>query len=94
MDPALVARDPTGDIKQAEVEVAPSGKQAALQEALGRPRCGYINRQSLEVQAVDPKFAPAVPFVTGLTGVVGAAETLWANGKHKSAPTQTRPPYI
>jgi len=81
LDPKLIAEEPTGDITQAEIEAAPVGKRAALQKALGRPRCGYINRQSLEMEALDPSFAPAVPFVTALTGVVGAAETLkWLMG--------------
>lgn len=62
-------------------EMAPVDKQAELQKALGRPRCGYINRQSLELEASDPNFAPAVPFVTALTGVVAAAETMkWLMG--------------
>ncbi len=81
LDPKLIAKEPTGDITQAEIEAAPADKRAALQKSLGRPRCGYINRQSLEMEALDPNFAPAVPFVTALTGVVGAAETLkWLMG--------------
>ena len=81
LDPTLIAKEPTGEITQAEIEVAPANKQAELQKALGRPRCGYINRQSLEMEGLDPHFAPAVPFVTALTGVVAAAETMkWLMG--------------
>src|SRR5260370_35582026 len=64
-----------------EMEAAREDKRAALKKSLGRLRCGYINRQTLEMEALDPNFAPAVPFVTALTGVVGAAETLkWLMG--------------
>jgi len=81
LDPTLIAKEPTGEITQAEIEAAPADKQAELQRALGKPRCGYINRQSLEMETSDPNFAPAVPFVTALTGVAGAAETLkWLMG--------------
>jgi hypothetical protein len=40
------------------------------------PRCGYINRRTLELEGDDSDFAPAVPFVTAFSGVVGAAETM------------------
>jgi hypothetical protein len=65
----------------AEIKAAPAAKQAELMTALGKPRCGHINRQSLELEDQDPNFAPAVPFVTSFSGVVGAAETMkWLMG--------------
>src|SRR5260370_11372111 len=81
LDPKLIAEEPTGDITQTEIEAAPEDNRAALQKSLGRPRCGYINRQTLEMETLDPHVAPALPFVTAMTGVVGAAETLkWLMG--------------
>lgn len=81
LDPALIANDPTGEITQFEIESAPPCKRAELQAALGKPRCGHINHQSLELEGQDADFAPAVPFVTAFSGVVGAAETMkWLMG--------------
>lgn len=81
LSPALIAKEPTGEITQAEIEAAPVDKQPELRTALGKPRCGHINRQSLQMEGYDVDFAPAVPFVTGFSGVVGAAETVkWLMG--------------
>lgn len=81
LDPAIIASDPTGAITQAEVDAAPADKKAELQKAVGKPRCGHINRQSLEMEGYDPDFAPAVPFVTAFSGIRGAAETMkWLMG--------------
>lgn len=81
LDPAVIAKEPTGEITQAEIEAAPVHKQAELRTALGKPRCGHINRQSLQLEGYDEDFAPAVPFVTGFSGVVGAGETMkWLMG--------------
>ncbi len=82
LDPVLIAGNPTGAITQAEVDAAPADKKAELQKAIGKPRCGHINRQSLEMEGYDPHFAPAVPFVTASSGVKGAAETMkWLMGR-------------
>jgi len=81
LDPRLIAKEPTGEITQTEIDEAPVDKQAELRSALGKPRCGHINRLSLQMEGHDPDFAPAVPFVTGFSGVVGAAETIkWLMG--------------
>jgi len=81
LDPAIIASDPTGAINQAEVDAAPADKKAELQKAVGKPRCGHINRQSLEMEGYDPDFAPTVPFVTAFSGIRGAAETMkWLMG--------------
>jgi hypothetical protein len=82
LDPTLIVKEPTGEITQAEIEAAPVDKQPELRTALGKPRCGHINRQSLQMEGYDADFAPAVPFVTGFSGVVGAAETMnWLMGR-------------
>jgi len=81
LEPLLIANNPTGAITQAEVDAAPADKKAELQKAIGKPRCGHINRQSLEMEGYDPHFAPAVPFVTASSGIKGAAETIkWLMG--------------
>ncbi len=77
----LIADDPTGKITQGEIDAAPSNMKAELQVALGKPRCGYINRRSLEFEGYERDFAPAVPFATAFSGIVGAAETMkWLMG--------------
>ncbi len=81
LDPALIAKEPTGEITLAEIEAAPADRQHELRAALGKPRCGHINQQSLQMEGYDPDFAPAVPFVTAFSGVAGAAETVkWLMG--------------
>jgi hypothetical protein len=72
----LIAHEPTGDITQAEVDAAPESKKAALRNSIGKPRCGHINWHTLELEENDPDFAPAVPFVSAFSGLVGAAETV------------------
>ena len=82
MSAGMIANDPTGGITQAEIDAAPQNKKSKLQGALGKPRCGYINHTSLELEDYDPDFAPAVPFVTAFSGVAGAAETVkWLMGQ-------------
>jgi hypothetical protein len=76
LDPSIIASQPTGRITQGDIDAAPLDKKAELQMALGTPRCGHINHQSLEMEGYDHDFAPAVPFVTAFSGVVGAAETV------------------
>ena len=81
LTPTLIASEPTGAITQAEVDGAPADKKAELRAALGKPRCGHINRHSLEMEGYDPNFTPAVPFMTAFSGTVGAAETVkWLLG--------------
>ena len=82
LDPAVIASNPTGTITQAEVDAAPDDKKVELQKAIGKPRCGHINRQSLEMEGYDQHFAPAAPFVTASSGIRGAAETMkWLMGR-------------
>lgn len=72
----LIANDPTGAITESEIESAPLEKRTQLRAGLGSPRCGFINRSSLELEESNPNFQPAVPFVTAFSGIVGAAETM------------------
>jgi len=82
LDPRLIASDPIGAITQAEIDAAGDDHRASLQTALGKPRCGYINHRTLELESHDPDFAPAVPFVTSFSGIAGAAETMkWLMGE-------------
>lgn len=81
LDATFIANDPTGEITQAEIDAAPESLKAKLRGALGKPRCGYINHQSVELEGFETDFAPAVPFVTAFSGIVGAAETMkWLMG--------------
>lgn len=81
LDATIIADDPTGEITQTEIDAAPENFKTELQSALGKPRCGHINRQSLELDGYKADFAPAVPFVTAFSGIVGAAETMkWLMG--------------
>ena len=85
LDATLIASDPTGEITQAEIDPAPDSLKVELQAVLGKPRCGHINRHSLELEGYDADFAPAVPFVTAFSGIVGAAETMkWLMGHRHS----------
>jgi len=69
---------PTAPINEEDVASAPSEtrKQLELARQRGQLLCGHIMRQNLTLEGNDPDFAPAVPFVTSFTGVVGAAETM------------------
>jgi hypothetical protein len=81
LNPKLIATDPTGRITQAEINAAAGERKAQLRGALGKPRCGFINQRTLDREGDDPDFAPAVPFVTSFSGLVGAAETMkWLMG--------------
>ncbi len=76
-----ILNEPTMPITQEDVEMARPQNRADLERARGRLICGHVTRQNLEMEEVDPDFAPAVPFVTSWSGVVGAAETLkWLMG--------------
>ena len=69
---------PTTTITEADVAQAPEEKRAELEEARrrGQPVCGRVTQQQLLFERHDPTFAPAVPFVTGLSGAIGGAATM------------------
>ena len=74
--PDALIKDPVGPISQIDVDLATAEKKEELRAALGKPRCGFANLRSLNFEFSREDFAPAVPFVTTFTGVIGAGETL------------------
>jgi len=70
--------DPTGPITESDVEAAPAELRAELEQARcgGQPICGRITERSLHGETASEDFAPAAPFVTALTGIKAAAETI------------------
>src|SRR6266576_2179565 len=75
-------------ITESDVAEAPEDKRETLEEARkqGRLICGRVTDQNLRFEGRDPNFAPAVPFVTCFSGVVGAAATMkWLMGYHDDA---------
>lgn len=69
---------PTDPISEEDVASAPAEMREELELARQRGEliCGRIVRHNLSDEADSPDFAPAVPFVTAFSGVVGAAETI------------------
>lgn len=79
--------EPTTRITQEDIEMSRPESRAELERVQGQLICGHVTRQNLEMEGVDGDFAPAVPFATAWSGVVGAAETLkWLMGyRHNSS---------
>ena len=73
-----VRHDSTSPITEADVRGAPVQKRAALERARRRGElvCGRINKHNLRSDSHRADFAPAAPFVSCLSGVIGAAETV------------------
>ncbi len=71
-----IRKDPTSEITQTDIDAADPSLRSGLEKSLGGPICGRITEQNLMMEGYDPDFAPAVPFVTAFSGVVGAAETM------------------
>ncbi len=73
-----IVNAPTAQIDEEDVASAPKEmrEQLELARQRGQLLCGHIMRQNLTLEGNDTDFAPAVPFVTSFTGVVGAAETM------------------
>jgi hypothetical protein len=71
-------RDPESPITEADVAAAPAGKRPTLEadRRQGQLVCGRITDHNLHGEEYAPDFAPAAPFVTAFSGVVGAAETM------------------
>jgi hypothetical protein len=76
--PERILEGPTSSITESDVAAAPEDKRQALEQARhqGQLLCGRIRDQNLGFERSDANFAPAVPFVTGFSGVVGAASTI------------------
>jgi hypothetical protein len=60
----------------ADIAAADLSLHPGLENAQGSLICGRITEQNLKMEGHDPNFAPAVPFVTAFSGIVGAAETM------------------
>ena len=74
-----ILEGPTTRITQNDVDQAPAEPARALLQrdvADGRLVCGRVTDQSMKMEEHNPGFAPAAPFVTGFSGVVGAAATM------------------
>jgi hypothetical protein len=71
-----IRQEPTSEITKADVAAAAPNLQRGLEGAEGTLICGRITHQNLNMEGHDPNFAPAVPFVTAFSGVIGAAETM------------------
>lgn len=69
-----IRNEPTSEITQADIDAAGSSYKTKLRS--GTQICGRITEQNLTMEGYDPDFAPAVPFVTCFSGVLGAAETM------------------
>jgi hypothetical protein len=67
---------PVTEITDADISNADDVHRSQLEKFRGKLICGRITGQNLTMENANPDFAPAVPFVTAFSGVVGAAETL------------------
>ena len=78
--PDRILNDATSPILQADVEAAPAGLRFELERARLNQEliCGRITAYNLGRPDDQAEFAPAAPFIAGLAGAVGAAETLRA----------------
>jgi hypothetical protein len=72
-----IRNNPTDAISAEDVAAAPAAHREALEAArrVGRLVCGRITDHNLYEEGYAADFAPAVPFVSALSGIVGAAET-------------------
>lgn len=79
---------PTTAITEDDITRAPEDKRTGLEGARERGQlvCGRVTEQNLHFERRDTNFVPAVPFVTGFSGVVGAAATMkWLMGYSEGA---------
>jgi hypothetical protein len=57
----------------------------ARAKAAGLLLCGRLTQYDLKMEAENPDFRPAIPFVTAFTGIVAAAETIkWLRGESRT----------
>jgi tRNA A37 threonylcarbamoyladenosine dehydratase len=75
-----IRNSPIEPISDSDVKAAPEPFRASLEEARRRRQliCGRMTEYNLGEEAYSDQFAPAVPFVTAFSGIVGAAETMRA----------------
>jgi hypothetical protein len=83
-----ILTEPTTAITESDVAAAAEDKRPALERdrASGQLICGRLTEHNLLFERPNPNFTPAVPFVTGFSGVVGAAATMrWLMGYREEA---------
>jgi hypothetical protein len=83
-----ILEEPTTAISEDDIEQAPEDKRVGLERARenGQFVCGRVTEHNLHFEGRDTNFAPAVPFVTGFSGVAGAAATMkWLMGYSERA---------
>jgi len=75
-----IRTNPTDPITEADVAAAPPEFRSALDAARQRGQllCGRVTEHHLHEEGYSDDFAPAVPFVSALSGVAGAAATVRA----------------
>ncbi len=71
-----IRQEPTSEITEVDIAAADPSLRLGLEHAPGALICGRITEHNLKMEGHDPNFAPAVPFVTAFSGVIGAAETM------------------
>jgi hypothetical protein len=76
LSPERIRSQPITEIGNDDIDAADPLHRAQLEKSQGKLICGRVTEQNLTMEAPNPAFAPAVPFVTAFSGVVGAAETL------------------
>jgi hypothetical protein len=76
LSPERIRDQPVTEITKADIVTAGTAHSAQLEKSRGELICGRVTEQNLTLEDDNPDFAPAVPFVTAFSGVVGAAESL------------------
>jgi hypothetical protein len=85
---ARIVEGATTAITEDDIAQAPEDKRSGLARARdgGQLVCGRVTAQNLHLEGHYTNFAPAVPFVTGFSGVAGAAATMkWLIGYSEKA---------
>ncbi len=83
LDVERILEGATTAITEEDVAEAPEAKRESLRRARreGRLVCGHVTEHNLHFEGRNANFAPAVPFVTGFSGVIGAAALMkWLMG--------------
>jgi hypothetical protein len=75
-----IRNNPTDPISEEDIAAAPPEHRGKLETArrTGRLVCGRVTEYNLSEEGYSTAFHPAVPFVSALSGIAGAAETMKA----------------
>lgn len=76
LSPERIRNAPVTEITKADIDTASKVHRLQLEKSRGKLICGRVTEQNLTMEPDNPDFAPAVPFVTAFSGVVGAAESI------------------